>query len=530
MDETVRVALAVEPGPTPPTTPTGKEMSYQQGNRWLGKAFRFSFKNFRLGGDISLRHFSITEAALLLMMGYLASRGLGVVRQTIFNSLFGTGPEANAYYAAVRVPEVLFDLIAGGALTHAFIPVLLSYEKDHGQREAWRLASLVFNVLLVVLTALVLLGELLAPTFVSKILVPGYSPAEQALVTSLARIMLLQPLILGLGTVATSILNSKRQFLLPTLAIAVYNFGLIGGLLFSLAIPGVGIYGPTFGIVAAALCHVSVMVPGLVRQRVRYSFIWDLKHPGLRETLRLLAPNALAVAIGSTGFIVDTAFLSYMPDSSSLAAVQNAAMLFGLPFALIAQAIGQAALPPMATQAAAGHYVRMRSIVLRLVVGSILLSIVAALLLYLLGKPTIYILFQHGAFKKHSSTVTGTALIGYAIALPGVATAELLVLAFYALKDARTPLLATLFALGVRWGLILLLLRVLTGPHVILTIPLAHAGAGTLEAILLSSLLFLRLRSKVKLDKGMHRLVRRRNYGQRLRKGQSEQNEQSIDE
>src|SRR5437764_981 len=316
----------------------------------FSKAFSFNLKNFLPGGgDFSLRRFSITEAALLLMMAFIASRGLGVIRQTIFNALFGTGPEANAYYAAARLPETLFDLIAGGALTHAFIPVFLSYEKDHGQREAWRLASLVFNVLLVALTALVIVSEFVAPAFVSRLLVPGYPPAQQALTAALTRVMLIQPLILGLGTVVTAILNSKRQFLLPALSIAVYNLGLIGGLLFSLAIPSIGIYGPTYGIIAAASLQALIMVPGLIKQGVRYTFIWNLNHPGLRQVLRLLIPNALAVAIASTGFIVDTAFISYLPDQASLAAERNAHMLYALPLALLGLAIGQAALPQLST-------------------------------------------------------------------------------------------------------------------------------------------------------------------------------------
>ena len=166
----------------------------------------------------------------MLVLAYLSSRGLGVIRQTIFNALFGTGPEANAYYAAFRLPDFLFNLIAGGALSHALIPVFVTYDKEHGRQQAWRLISLVFNVLLVALVAVLLAGEFLAPAFVNKILVPGYNPAEQALTTTLTRIMLVQPLILGLGTVATAVLSSKRQFLLPALSISVYNIGLIGGL------------------------------------------------------------------------------------------------------------------------------------------------------------------------------------------------------------------------------------------------------------------------------------------------------------
>ncbi|MDQ6661032.1 MAG: murein biosynthesis integral membrane protein MurJ [Chloroflexota bacterium] len=500
--------------PEPPkkrSTPPGTKKSFsKQSKQWLSKSFSFRLRNFRLsGGDISLRRFSITEAALLLMMGYIASRGLGVVRQTLFNDLFGTGPAANAYYAAARLPDTLFDLIAGGALTHAFIPVFLSYDKEYGQREAWRLASLVFNVLLVVLTAFVLLAEFIAPTFVSQLLVPGYSPAEQALTTSLTRIMLVQPLILGLGTVITAILNSRRQFLLPALSLAVYNIGLIGGLGFSLVFPRIGIYGPTYGVLAAAFCHVVVMVPGLVKQKVRYSFIWNVNHPGLREVMRLLGPNALAVATASIGLIVETAYISHFSDTASLSAIHNAQMLFALPVALIAQAVGQAALPQLTMQAAAQRYVRMRGIILKLLGTALVLSLIAALLLYLFGKPTIHLIFQHGAFTRHSSSVTGTALMGYAIALPAAALVELLVLGFYALKDARTPLLTNICALAIRWGLIVSLIHVLSTSRIILAIPLALAGSSLAESLLLAFLLFRYLRKKVKIDRGMLRLQRR---------------------
>ncbi len=507
------VAVAIETQAGPPPTPTGTEVSSKQPRsllRMSGNAFKIDLKNFRPGG-ISLRKFSVTEAALLLIAGYLASRGLGLIRQTIFDALFGTNAQANAYYAASRLPETLFDLVAGGALSHAFIPVFISYEKDHGQREAWRLASLVFNLLLVALTILTLIAEFVAPAFVSHLLVPGYSPSEQALTTSLTRIMLLQPLFLGVGTVITAMLNSKRQFLLPALSLAVYNVGLIGGLLVTLAVPSVGIYGPTFGVIAAALCQIVVMIPGLIKQGVRYSFIWNLKHPGLREVLSLLGPNVLSVAIASTGFIVDTAFISYMPDKASLAAQRNAHLLFSVPQTLIALAIGTAALPLLTSLAMNGRFVRFRTNVIKLIAGAVALTILASLFLYVAGKPLIHLLYQHGAFGKHSSAVTGTALMGYAIALPGLVTAALLLVVFYAMKDALTPLFTNIVALGIRWGLIILLLRTLTGTHVILSIPLAAAGAGIGETIILGTVLYFRLRSKVQTDKGMQRLERWRN-------------------
>ncbi|MEO8971558.1 MAG: murein biosynthesis integral membrane protein MurJ [Ktedonobacteraceae bacterium] len=503
------VAVAVETQPTPSPTPSGPPVPSKL-SRWSGNAFKIDLKDFRLGG-ISLRKFSIAEGVLLLVAGYLASRGLGVIRQSLFNAIFGTGVQANAYYAAYRLPDTIIELVAGGALSHAFIPVFLSYEKEHGQREAWRLASLVFNILLVVLTICTIIAEFVAPEFVSNLLVPGYSPATQAVTASLTRIILIQPLFLGLGTVLSALLNSKRQFLLPAISLAIYNVGLIGGLLFAMAIPSVGIYGPTVGVIVAAIFQVAVLIPGIIKQGVRYTFIWNLKHPALRQIMHLLGPNVLTLGIASITTIIDTAFISYMPDKASLAAQHNAHLLFSLPQTLVSQAIGTAALPLLAIFAMNGHFVRFRTNVGKLLGGAFILSILASLFLFVMGKPLIHLLFQHGAFNKHASAATGTALMGYAIALPGLSMALLLVIVFYALKDAWTPFFVNLIGLGIHFLLVVYFLRTLHGQHIILSIPLAGAGSGSIETVLLGTVLYFRLRSKVRTDKGMQRLERWRN-------------------
>jgi putative peptidoglycan lipid II flippase len=446
-------------------------------------------------------------------MAYIASKMLGVIRQVIFNSLFGTGPQATAYFAAFRLPDTLFNLIAGGALISAFLPIFLSYDTQRGEWEAWRLASLVFNVLLVSLTACVLLAELVAPAFVTKLLVPGLPPAEQALTITLTRLMLLHPLILGLGTVATAILSSRRQFLRPALSIALYDVGLIGGLLVSFAIPGVGIYGPTVGLLVSAILQVGILIPALAQQGVRYTFVWDLKHPGLHEILSLLIPNLIAVGMGSVGAIFDTAIASYLPDMASIPAIANAVMLFGLPSVLLATAVSQSLLPHITMQATHGRYLRMSLTISKIVGGAVLLCIPAALALFFFGKPAIHLLFQHGKFTAHSSALTSLALFGYAVGLPGLTANALLVTCFYALKDARTPLFTGMGALVVRLALLLLLFHLLRGRYTILAIPLAASIAGTAEAACLGVILFVRLRKKIRTDKGWLRLKTRRLHG-----------------
>lgn len=376
--------------------------------------------------------------------------------------------------------------------------------------EVWRLSSLVFNVLLLALVVGVFAGELFAPAFVNTILVPGLPPQQRALTTSLTRIMLLQPLILGLGTILTAILHSKRQFFPSAIAVAIYDVGPIGGLLIARFIPGVGIYGPAFGLLATALLQVAVQIPPLVKQGVRYTFTWNLRNPGLREVMRLLGPNVLNVIVASAGAIVITYFASYLRDKTSIAVMHNAYMLFALPLALVGQTIGNALLPQLTIQATHHRYARMRWTVLKIVGAAVLLGVVAAILLFAFGKPAIRILFQYGAFSAHATALTSLALAGYAIGLPGQTASVLLALCFYAIKDVRTPLFANIFGLAVQIGASLLLLKVLKGNALILALPLAASISGIAQGLLLGLLLYIRLTAKAKTDRGMQRLRERR--------------------
>ena len=185
-------------------------------------------------------------------------------------------------------------------------------------------------------------------------------------------------------------------------------------------------------------------------------------------------------------------------------------MLFGLPSVLLATAVSQSLLPQITMQATHGRYLRMSLTILKIVGGAVLLCIPAALVLYFLGKPTIHLLFQHGAFNAHSSSLTSIALFGYAIGLPGLTATVLLVTCFYALKDARTPLFTGIVTLVVRIALLLLLFKLLTGRYTILAIPLSTSITGTAEAACLSLILFVRLRKKIRTDKGWLRLKERR--------------------
>jgi putative peptidoglycan lipid II flippase len=241
------------------------------------------------------REVSIGEASFVLMFSFLLSALLGAVRQVLFNAQFGAGSTASAYYAAFRLPDTLFSLVAGGALSSAMIPVLLSTTREEGEAGGARLANLVLTTLLAFFALLVAVSELLAPAFVSHVLAPGFAPHTSRLATNLTRLMLLQPLILAGGSVGIAILNSRNQFLLTALSIASHNLALIAGILATRADPGLGIYGPTLGVVAGAVIQLLILLPGLRARGFRYRPTWNSRDQRLREVVRLLIPNGLAV-------------------------------------------------------------------------------------------------------------------------------------------------------------------------------------------------------------------------------------------
>jgi putative peptidoglycan lipid II flippase len=443
------------------------------------------------------REFSIAEATFILMASFFVSALLGAVRQVLFNATFGAGPEASAYYAAFRLPDTLFSLIAGGALSSAMIPVLLRTIQEDGAAAGWRLTNLILTTLLAVFALIVLIGELFAPVFVTYLLAPGFDAPTSQLTIALTRLMLIQPLILAIGSVATAVLNSRNQFLLTALSVASHNIALIAGILATQIFPDLGIYGPTLGVVGGAILQVAILLPGLLGRRddeqaggSRLWLAFDLADRRLREVTRLLIPNGLSVGVNYAGFILDTAFASRAAEQASLAAIQNAWLLVGLPIALLGQAVGQSSFPRLAAHAAAAEWRQMRRTLLRSLGAVVALALPALLGLVFLGRTVIHILFERGKFDAAAGALTYQVLVAYAIGLPLYVATEVITRGLIALDDTRTPLLTNSAQIAGR----ALLLTLLLAPLGVLAIPLAFAATASIETLLLGGVLLLKLR------------------------------------
>jgi putative peptidoglycan lipid II flippase len=314
------------------------------------------------------------------------------------------------------------------------------------------------------------------------------------LTAALTRVMLIQPLILAVGSVATAVLNSRNQFLLTALSVVSHNVALIIGIGAAQIFPSLGIYGPTLGVVLGAMFQVSILLPGLLGRGARLRPALDLWDRRLREVIRLLIPNGLSVSVNYAGFIVDTAFATKAPQTAGLAAIYNAFLLVGLPIALLGQAVGQAAFPRLAAHAEAQDWPRMRRTLFQSLGAAIGLAIPAVVALLVLGRPTIRILFERGKFTAAAGDLTYQVLIVYAVALPAYVGTEVITRGLIALRDTRTPLMTNVFQLTGR----IVIMALFVAQFGALAIPAALAVTATLETLMLGSVLLVKLRQRTR--------------------------------
>lgn len=389
----------------------------------------------------------IARGALLVMVAFILSNLVGLARQVIVLNAFGTSGEMDSFNAANRVSETLFNLMAGGALASAFIPTFTGLLSRGDRRNAWKLASAIANLILLILAIASLLAAIFAPWIVRYLLAPGFAadPAQEALTVDLLRLMLPAATIFSLSGLVMGILNAQQVFFIPALAPAMYQVGMILGVW--LISPRLGIYGLGWGVVLGAALHLLLQVPFLLRQNGSYTPTFGLDDPDVKEVGRLMLPRLLGVAFVQLNFWLNTWLASRLPEGS-VTGVTVAFALMLMPQAAIAQAIAIAALPTLSVQFAQGRLGELRGSLVASLRGVLLLAIPASVGLMLLRQPVVSLLYQRGAFTARSTELVAWALLWYAAGLVGHSVVEVLTRAFYAMHDTKTPVLVGVGAMS----------------------------------------------------------------------------------
>jgi putative peptidoglycan lipid II flippase len=413
----------------------------------------------------------IARAASTVMLAFVLSNVIGLVRQILVARAFGADADLDAFYIAGRLPEILFSLIAGGALASAFVPTFTSLLENKKGQQAWALASSIWNLVTLVIAAASALAWLLSPQLVS-LMAPEFAGLQRELTIELLRIQLLTPLIFSLSGLLMSILNAHQSFLLPAIAPSMYWLGMIFGVL--AFVPSMGIQGLAWGAVLGAGLHLAVQIPALLRLKPQYSLQLGLGNTDVREVARLMAPRLLGVAAVQINFLVNNFIASGLPEGS-VTGITVAFQVMTMPQVVIAQAIAIAALPTFSAQVSAGKLGEFRSSLAGTLRGVLLLSLPASVGLVLLRKPIVALLFQRGEFGPEDTQLVAWALLWFGVGLLGHSVVEIISRAFYALHDTKTPVFASIGAMGLN---VILSLTLIANGLAMAAIGSALMGAG----------------------------------------------------
>ncbi len=381
------------------------------------------------------------------MAAFFIGNLTSLVRQILVARAFGTGPEMEAFNAANRVAETLFNLVAGGALASAFIPTFSGLLALKETKKAWQLASTIANLVILVLLFLTALTYLYAPFVVRYILAPGFrvDPAKEALTVSLLRLMLPSALLFALSGLVMGILNSHQVFWIPALTPSMYQLGMILGVL--VLAPTQGIRGLGWGVLIGAGLHLGSQLPALWRLHGQYFFRLAFDIPEVREVIRLFTPRLIGVAVVQLNFWINTRLASQQPEGSVTGVVLAFALML-MPQAAIAQSVATAALPTLSTHFALGKMEELRATLVNGLRGVLFFALPASVGLILLRKPIVAMLYQRGAFDNRSTEFVAWALLWYASGLVAHSLVEIFARSFYAMHDTRTPVWVGSLAMG----------------------------------------------------------------------------------
>ena len=394
----------------------------------------------------SLKHkltHTITGGAIIIAAFSLLSRLLGLVRDRLLFSIFGAGDVLDSYYAAFRLPDLVFNTLILGALSAAFIPVFLEYwHKD--KKEAWRIANTVLNTTLLILFVFGVAAFIFAPEIV-QIIAPGFELQKRLATAELTRIMLIGILFLGLSNVASSILNAFKRFTAFALAPVMYNLGIIAGIL--ILVPWFGVEGLAWGVVLGAMLHFFVQFPSIAKLGFKYKVLFSWRNAGVKKIEKLMLPRTFGLAISQINQVVNTIIGSTLPVGS--VAIFNAANnLQNVPIGIFAIPLSLAYFPIFSEAWVKQDIPRLIASFSQAVRRLLAIAIPASIFMILLRAHVVRLVLGAGQFDWTATILTARTLSLFVISLFAQCLIPLIARVFYSLQDTKTPVAISILALA----------------------------------------------------------------------------------
>ncbi|MDI7277173.1 MAG: murein biosynthesis integral membrane protein MurJ [Anaerolineae bacterium] len=377
----------------------------------------------------------VAASAVIVAFGQLMSRLMGLVRETVLSDVFGSSPQMDSFAVVSAVPDMVYQLLVGGMVSAALVPVLSEYMGRGEREELERLASVLLSASAVVFLGIIVVLELAAP-LVAVIVGGGFDADLLRLTTVLIRLIVPSLVFFGAWGVTVAVLYARQQFVFPAMAAAVYNLGVVLAALF--LAPRLDAAALSLGVVLGALLQLLVVLPGLRGLRLRPRL--ELRHPALRRIVVLYMPVIASIVVANLGIVIDRNLASRTGEQA-LSWMRYATFLVQLPLGLVSVAVATAALPTLARlsqEEDTPRFCRALAGALRLV---IVLVAPATVGLIVLGEAGIRAVLEHGVFTAADTAQVTRALLFYLPGLPFAAIDQPIVFAFYARKDTVPPVL-----------------------------------------------------------------------------------------
>jgi len=450
------------------------------------------------------------KSTLIVAVFFGLEKVLGFVRQIIIARQFGLSPKLDAFNAANNLPDLLFALISGGALAIAFIPVLTETLQKQDRQAAWDLFSRIANLMFLVTASIAVVLAVLAVPLVDRVIAPGFSAEQQQLVVNIMRLDLINTLIFSLSGLVIAGLQANQHFLLPAMAPAMYDLGMLFGVIIlapetgyrigPLTLPsfGMGIYGLVYGSIIGAVLFLLIQLPGLVKYKFHWTPAINLHHPGVRKVLALMGPRVLTVLFIQLVFIATDNIASWLTPGSVSALVYGW-LFMQVPETLIGTAIGTVLLPTISEQVARGNMDGFRQSLNQAMRVVLALTIPAAALIMVGVRPLVSIL----GFDAAGTNLVVWVTRGFLVGLMAHSLIEVASRAFYAQQNALIPLGAS-FVATVTFVVLAVGLGYTLGAA---GIALANGLAYTGEAVLLWYLLQRRFPGVIEVRKTLVRVI-----------------------
>lgn len=441
----------------------------------------------RVFGILTRRQRSVGSAAFILASMVLASRAFGLIRDRMLAARFAPD-ELGVYFAAFRIPNLVFELLVMGALTSSFIPVFTKYLSQKREEEAWNMSSVLISVSTIVLTVLIVPLFIWAAEF-CQFFAPGFTPEQQAQMAFFTRFLLLfQVVPLLIGNYFTGILQSFRLFLVPAVAPVVYNIGIIVGIL--LLTSTYGLMAPVIGAGIGAFLFIAIQLPLLSRIGYRYQPMVSLSHPGVREVGRLVGPRTIGLAASQIDTTVDL-MLSSLLGARMVTVFTFAQHLQQLPIGLFGTTIAQAALPTLSLSSASEDKTQFQKIILASIHQILFFVLPISALFIVLRIPVVRLVFGAARFDWSATVLTGMTVSAFSISLFAQAIGQVISRGFYALYDSKTPVVISVITIGLNTLLSVVFIRVYGLP--VWSLGVSTSIASILNALVLLYLLDVRL-------------------------------------